>query len=371
MVQKEKQPVGDQLRPFMMGDDNTDHLSRKERRKRAAMNSRVAQATNITANTLSPIDNILNSENELALLLREQQNYQKAIASDRILLDGCKIFLKAGISSEQVRSLMVDPGSSSGILTTAIRDGDPNVYQAYRGRQNEIWAHMTKGKVLFVDEDDELFLELMKEGELEPLDLLAEHVRSRTEALALIGMQIEWLREQNRQKRKGKKVEHQALQKAKTQKAQVKVNPVLVTEPSLETSPLSKPEIQLPEVSENFLLSDWELFWTKRFFSDDPNHLVPIPTQNRASTVQALSELSRGQVSIRTASIVSSLEFHLRKDKLQRALASRMRYGPEGIKDWIKLKRGKDRILMLIPDTKTPRAIFFAANRDVVYTGVQ
>lgn len=66
--------------------------------------------------------------------------------------------------------------------------------------------------------------------------------------------------------------------------------------------------------------------------------------------------------------MISSVEFHLRRDVYQRALAARNKYGPEGIRDWVKIKRGRDRIFL--NTTSGGEAVVFVAGRDIVYRGL-
>lgn len=120
---------------------------------------------------------------------------------------------------------------------------------------------------------------------------------------------------------------------------------------------------------ETFSLHGRELFWTTAYFSPNPNHLIKLPTVSRRDALTALAEVSYGQISVKASSVLNSIEFYLQKNIIQKALAARAMYGPEGIRDWVKIKRGRDRIFIL-PDEEDGRIIFFAEGRDDVYSGI-
>lgn len=119
------------------------------------------------------------------------------------------------------------------------------------------------------------------------------------------------------------------------------------------------------------LLSDWQIYWTSRFWSDNPNHLARIDTTNRDETISQIENIAGHEISVGAKSVLRALEFHLHdRDKIQRALATRNKYAPEEIRRWVKVKRGKDRIGILIDEEKPHTAIFFVGGRDIVYRGL-
>lgn len=181
-------------------------------------------------------------------------------------------------------------------------------------------------------------------------DLFRESIRSRHETTELIKMQVNWLEEQK------KKAKAEARQKPTV------LEIITDIEPPVEASP-AEPEIITPK--EEFILSGWDLFWTTRHWSKKPNHLIPIPTTSREDALEVFDQVSRGEIMVKPGSILRSLEMHMQKDTIQQALATRMKYGPEERRDWIKIRRGGDRVLLFILGDR--QAIFFAGNRDSIY----
>lgn len=184
-------------------------------------------------------------------------------------------------------------------------------------------------------------------------EILTEVLRTETENIELIKMQIEWL---------GSKLlsEESAGQKI-SQPGQLDVEV-----PDFFDRTKSE-KLQIAE--ETFPLSGWEVFWTETPWSINQNHLVAVPTSSQDTAIRSVADISRGVISIKPASVVRALEFHLGKNVLQRALAARNKYGPEGIRDWVKIKRGRDRIFMSVSE-EGRKVIFFASGRDIVYRGI-
>jgi hypothetical protein len=101
----------------------------------------------------------------------------------------------------------------------------------------------------------------------------------------------------------------------------------------------------------------------------DDDNLVAINTDTKQHAVDSISKLVQGYASIKPISVANALEFYTRQDVIQKALAARLRYVPDELKEWARIKRGKDRIALQEQADKenNRRIIFFVEGRDQVY----
>ena len=187
-------------------------------------------------------------------------------------------------------------------------------------------------------------------------------MRIQGERVDLLGMQVAMLHEEKRKTRRLNKKESERLRR----EAKKPVIEQFGLEEIHQSTSLTDPQVMFDVP----FLPEWNVYWTTRFFSSTQNHLVNLDGSSRSTVLEEVKKLGQGQISIRPQSILSALEFHLRKDVVQRALSMRNKYGPDGIKDWVKIKRGSDRIFLLVSEGVENQLVFFAAGRDVVYRGI-
>lgn len=192
----------------------------------------------------------------------------------------------------------------------------------------------------YIMEENELYQSMLRDTSLsfkEVYDLYTNYLQETSDLLEL---QIEWIRE--------------------------RIDEQMKSDDSKESNESEESERSEEEVP--FLLQDWDLSWTNNPWSMESRHLVGISTGSRDKTLEQISSVSLGEIMVKPGSILRALEFHLQKDIIQRALSARLSHVPDYMKDWVKIKRGRDRIFLTIPEEG--KAIFFAANRDNIYRNI-
>lgn len=295
--------------------------------------------------------------------MQELRDYEFAQGLTKLNLNLCRVYRAAGIPETVVRAYYAslskvdaDEGASNSLWLQA----DPRKAQkqiealAIIVKNRDRLLRINKGRVVLDEDSTSIYSNLIELEGIPLEDIFRETLRSRTESIELIKMQIDWFRT------------HPVIIEYDSRQLEtdVKLDSVRVEE-TLETGAA---EVISPKDKEPFSLLGLDLYWTKTHWSSDPHHLVQIPTSSRSKALQQFTDVSRGKISIKPSSIFRGLEFHMQKDVIQKALATRNKYGPEGIRDWVKIKRGKDRIFLLIPGEG--KAIFFAGGRDEIYRDI-
>lgn len=314
----------------------------------------------IERKTLAPQTSLLEEADDLNLYLSQLPNYEKAQEFSSRILRYYRIIRNEGLPELQCRSIILRGYSPQETdrtkwLQALIPPSDLSERAAQRISKAgvSLFKGMTPGKaVLYFDEDDEELQRTLVDTSIPTDEILKEGIRTRAETIALMRMHIAWMREHPVDP--NEETIMPAEQLKETPEAQV-VYEVLYATP---TSP-----------AEKYSLARWQVYWTEVPWSSDPNHLVRIPTLSRAEAIQAVARIGRHHISVKPSSIVSLLESHLRKDALAHVMAARLKYVPEEIKDWAKLKRGDDRIPLLILAPET--AIFFVGGRDIIYRSLE
>jgi hypothetical protein len=319
---------------------------------------------------LIPMNELLDQENDLTLLESELGKYSAALGYDRIIFNLFSVYRQNNISEKFMRtSLAVYYGdktyedTNENLLSTLPR-------QAYQTMMT-LMKSISNTRNIYFDEDHKIILQLLKEDERFPvIDLVAEKIRSETEDVQLLVAQVDHLKKLRKQEKQRKKRTTQTQAATATPQIIPPETAPIVIPP--EAGPL---QAEIPEHLQNvpdaiFLLSNWQLYWTSNYFSTQPHHLTQIPTHERQATIAAIKAVGQKQISISIASLVRALEFYVQKDTIQRALSARNKYAPKEIRDWVKIKRGKDRIMLYIPPESPDNLIFFADGRDVIYKGL-
>lgn len=327
---------------------------------------------------LISVNEALKDEGDENYLSRFFKDYSAAFTRANLNFQSLRVLGRLGVSETDLRQICLGGFTSPQVIQDAMSS---QVDQA-RARENR--AHLinllnslSRMKNYYTDEDDD-FLTLRLQEETTPIfDLLTEDLRIRGENVALLSMQIDWLKSRRRATKKAARKAKQATrveQSAPKIKPEIKIDESPKTPDQATEPPSYEPLLKTPIDPENANfpnLTQWEVFWTTRPFSYNPNHLVEVPTNSITAAASMLRRVGEGAISISTLSILASLEFHLRKGVIQRALGLRNKYAPEEIRDWVKLKRGKDRIHLFIPPDHEQTVIFFAAGRDVVYRSIR
>lgn len=360
---------------------NEVKLTRHEERTMRKAMRQIGKAETKGESPLIPEGSILDKEDELNFLEIHKRQYSEAVTQGRLFLDLIKMCAFCGFQESQLRHVYSNINEVSGeeyatfvqMLRELPSSGQNKWNRMIPDMKTRINA-LTRYKNIYKDEDDELIDKIiMDDPNISIMELLSERSHSLQGTSDLISMQVEFLRTRQRIERKQK----QAAQKQNLAKQiisststepelQVESDEQSMTEAIKENSISSRVD---EKEGEPFLLSGRQVFWSTVRFSTNPNHLVVMPTISRKEFLKAVAELkTEGEFSIKPTSIVSALEFHLHRDALQKALASRMKYGPAAIREWIKIKRGDDRILLQL--LEGDGIVFFAANRANVYQGL-
>lgn len=323
----------------------------------------VADSTPVRPQTTA---SLLNREDDLPLYISELELSAKMERRQRLQYADYQIHRQVGATEETYRQYLICslPGQDLYHLPTVtaqmLSEIDSTQIRYLAPRIQSMATEMKRLNIRFDPNDEETRddLLLLTDRNIPLKDLFLEGIRSRHEINQLLRMQIEYLKDQKKQA----KIE--ARQK-------LRVSPQLL--PEISKLPLDSIEEEKVEVSpqvpaeetQPFVLSGWDLFWTARHWSTEPNHLIQIPTSSRNDALEVFEPISRGEITIKPGSIIRALEMHMSKDIIQQALATRLKYGPEERRGWIKIKRGGVRILLSVPGNH--QAIFFAGNRDNIY----
>lgn len=347
-------------------------FNRRDRRALEKASRRIKNVKLPQFDKLLPEGQILTQEDDLPFLKTELQQYTRAQSNTLTKIRLYDQFRRSRITDATCKKIIIKPVLDIPVVREMIKE----IVTKDKGLMSLM---MDTGRMMnnprnkiFFDPDEEILIDsLIGDDNISGKDILIEVMRARRESIGLMKMQIDWLKER------------QVLASRKTRIAKktdihIEIDTGRETEEELFLAPLQNVLEELPEVStdldqevkEQFLLENWDLFITESLWSSNPNHLTSIPTNSRQETLDAVTALTRGKVSVKPNSILNALEFHLRKDVVQKALATRLKYGPDGIRDWVKIKRGRDRIFFLIPNSDEAKAIFFVEGRDVIYRSI-
>lgn len=338
-------------------------LNRHERRRMARQQKKQQDPIIVSGvDMLAPVGDVI-QEDDSSVCLQTLNEYGIAQFLTRNSLEWYRIYRAVEIPDSSLRvhyknSTELNP--EDGELNTLWLQANPRKVQQRKREITSLTARgvsfiRRNGNRITVDEEEVVLARVLIEDMSIPIeDIFKEILRSRSESIELLKMQIEWQAAQ-------REIQEPIIESDEEEQS------VQVIDCDMNPDNIIK-RGQLPK--NDFSLLGWDLFWTRSHWSSDPDHLVPLPTTARADTLKSLTDVTRGEISVKPSSILRALEFHLQKDIIQRALSTRNKYGSEGTKDWVKIKRGRDRIFFLIPQADQHRAVFFAGGRDVVYRNI-
>lgn len=295
-------------------------------------------------------------DDDLPTLQNELKEYEKAQSLTLLGMKWLRVYRMVDIPDAAIRVFYkhnLEWGEAEGASTKLWLQANPRRYQQQKGLMKILRAEgdriLIDKKAVVDEEEREISIALIGDTSIPVEDIYKEILRSREERMDLIRMQIDWL---------NPPVENPELPKTEEETVEQPVK-VGVDEQSFDV-------FEDCQNSPGYCLEEWNLFWTKKPWSDEANHLVAIQTDSREIAVESLSDLTRGIISIKPGSLVRALEFHLHRDVIQKALATRNRFGAEGVRNWVKIKRGRDRIFCLFSEDEK-RVVVFAGGRDVIY----
>lgn len=315
--------------------------NRHERRALEKMQRRASKLPTkpviATVKTLSPVTEIVENEDDLSLFQDQLSLYERAQEQSRRAMLLCDIYEQFGLT-EISRFILLGIKTEGKTTLPSFR------ISAQVGSKLTAAIRNTFGRkpvtLAVVDEDDKIMRSVLRDSDIPTKVILEDGLRSRQETIELMKMHIAWLEERSQPKESQEGNENSAAIVPST--AQEAITP-----------------------STPYTLAPWKLFWTTEPWSADSRSLVQLPTTSRAETLDALRKVGRHGISVKATSILNLLESHLQPDSLRIALAARLKHGPEEIRAWAKLKRGDDRIPLLISEEQT--AIFFVCGRDEIY----
>lgn len=320
-------------------------LNRKERRALASKQGNIARpvAKPVTIRELDKVDDLCLQE-DLSICQAELMYYQLAQEITHLGRNRYVIFKGVGIPEALIRLYYAGLARHDFTETEEVKlwmRSDPRKIQQMRGfigahNQQCRELHKRVGGIRIVDEDSDEIIDAFIDSEDITIEAIFQEIlRQREERIGLIKMQIGDLQ------------------------SKLEDNPNIEIPPEYNLAAVKNEE-------ESYLLANWAVFWTTVSYSVAANHLVAIPTTSRSETLENLKDVTRKAISIKPISVLRALEFHLRRDMIQQALATRATCGPARIKDWVKIKRGKDRLCVHIAED-TARVIFFVKGRDEAY----
>lgn len=215
-------------------------------------------------------------------------------------------------------------------------------------------------KQRFTNEDFHEIWSLLDDPEIKAHDVIKELYRHATGMRDLTSMHVLWIKSQLKQPKKKVKKAQKLPETSVNDASAADIHQGLKYEKTFEDKSDSE---------QSFRLKDTRLFVTENPWRTNDHYLSPVRTDSKNDAIADVEKLCRGSLSIKPISIVNALEFYLDKDIFQKAMAARLRYVDGDQKDWVKIKRGKDRILVKeekLTEEQT-RMIFFVEGRDQVY----
>lgn len=316
---------------------------------------------------LVPQEAVLNDEDDLQALQRNENEYKAALSQNQLILTMLKTKKTWDSSSEKTLSNLwlgikgkeeMDEDENEDVAEAKLSH-DPEISRLQLVQLNSL----AKIKRFYSDDYDFIIERMLRDKSgLSIIDLVSEEVRSQRETHDLLRLQLDYLRE-------GKKKEGAGSSKIQTIPQENDLEkPKEVSESVGE--PVVSPE-KITDSEKPFGLREWQVFWTNVRFSDNPNQLTELPTDSHESFLGKLEEINAGRkrFQIKTTSVASCMEMWAIPEFRKKALTSRFKWGPEYVKHWVKIVRGPVRI-MVNSNEQTKKIIFFAADRDSVYRGV-
>lgn len=321
-------------------------LSRQHRRSVARMAKLVPTTTFRPVSelqTLVPSETIIDQEEDIQLYQNELEKYQAAQKLAQVTLRLYTFMRSYGADDKFLRVAFL--GSSNPFQ---IRTITPQQHQKMLSEYRRQFGNKPPAQIAVVDEDDILLRKVLADTDIPTTEIIREGIRNRKETIELLQNQIQWLQDHEQR--------FPEIQEPQT------------TEPTSTQDGSAEIQIENPNKEFDYLLGKWEIYWTKVPWSSEPQHLVRIPTDNPQETINVIRKLVVGKASIKPGSIERALEFYLQPEVLDRARKAKLSYVPDALREWIKIKRGKDRMPLLVPEPG--KAIFFISGRDDIYNSL-
>ena len=294
----------------------------------------------------APLAEILDNEDDLVMLGRElviQEALQAQLTLRRQMFN---VYRSCNVSEPTARQVIFSHNNSDPtLIARMMEEASSQKMNQSRVVMSTLRSKLGKVPVVYVDSDERDLTTMMRESEFPADEIFSEASRVRSESIGLLRMQIAWVTE------KGPK-----------------------TDPDLTQKPLPGTEIShgviqadANGIDPSFALADWLVYFSEKPWATSESHLRLIPTTSQEEAEKTIEQATRRYRSIKPSSIINALSHHLfDKDVIQRALSTRFRYAPEEERDWVKAKRGKDRLGFLI-DEDDKKVIFCIEGRDTVY----
>lgn len=344
-------------------EGNTDEaplpsMSRQLRRlaSRSAREGSYIPNNGRTINVL-PTDSLIDEEDDLALYQSELKAHTASLGNIEkfyrlhVILTGC------GIKDGQLRRFYTQGNITEVALLNMLSSVNPDELKSRKrliGSIESLFGNKHKTPDFINDPEVRDIFGTYLETDVPLNDIFKEVKRSRRESLELIRMHIEWL-------------------KAHPTNSYAELETHFEQEEALQSDNFdAAPDTSLTitntanPANEDFSLRGLQLFWSKKSWSIEPNRLVLIPTATRAQALKVFRDQSRGIISIKASSVLRTLEFYLQKTIIQRALSMKNKYSSEEVRNWAKIKRGKDRIHLQALDNDR-QVVFFIEGRDEAY----
>lgn len=182
-----------------------ERLSRSNRRKLEYANKRVASmAKGFQTVRLTELETVLGHEDELGFLERQGTIYREALTYDRTRIKIFRAFRDLGLNEGSLRRIYFDPVGKNPILAEEFSQMDASKLNVLRDVGSSIFS-IVRNKKQYNDEDDDEIDELLSSGtDIPIIELLADKTFRMSENVALLSLQIDWLREKKRVERKAK-----------------------------------------------------------------------------------------------------------------------------------------------------------------------
>lgn len=340
--------------------------NRELRRSEEKRNRRLAAAPPKKLRPVATEHDLMDSENELLVWSTTLEGYKTIARYIHLNMQMAAIMQTSRVDEDLVRSWL-GLGVTSVEQYASILNKVRSVNWKAASEFEVCCQSANRFKIGYTNDEYHEMWELIDDPEIDPFETVREIYRHTIGMRDLTDMHVKWLKGVQKQEKKNQK---QSKKPDSVKEVPNQVQTSMSLEPITESVAASS-ELDKTNVSKPFL-PDVELLWTEREWSTDESDLRLLDTSSKDRTVAEIARVTRRYASIKPVSIANGLEFYTKKDAIQKALAARLRYVPDHIKDWARVKRGKDRIALqeLEDDENRRRIVFFIEGRDQVYRGI-
>lgn len=292
-------------------NENAGMLSGRELRR--ALNRRGRKNQNLQLAPISAITNmgtILEQESDMQFLQRELKKYQESARKYNLFVQIIVCLDSVGgVQEELLRRMFlgVQPKPTPEEMMYGIDIGK----MARFGTQmtSALREIFVKGQIYTPEVDDSDLVKRMQDSGFPVRKIYTEALRGLKVDTDLLKLQISWLKDKAKEEKKKQKKADNSQNRSDHVAADQ--NSPRENSPEVQTVEPDTQSIESRTLLEPYPLAVWQLYWTNRFWSDNPRHLKEMPNGSLAELSRSIALAGRGVISIKPISIARAVEFFL------------------------------------------------------------